>query len=291
MSSYKVGYFHSFSELGKLTISFSVSLTALTGYLLKAKEFNTKLILPVLGVFILSAGSAALNHFQERHLDALMKRTKSRPIPSGIISIKTALLFSLVLLIIGSILLYMSNFYAFLLGLLAVIWYNLIYTNLKRKTAFAAVPGAFIGAIPPVIGWVAAGGNPLDYKIVVVSFFFFIGQIPHFWLILLKYGKEYESAGFPSLTELFNKTQIKRLTFTWIVAVAVSSLLFPFSGIISYSWLTGILILFSVLLVLSFGINVFSNKQEFRFGQAFFHLNLYFLLIMIILIINVLSLK
>lgn len=291
MSSYKVGYFHSFSELGKLTISFSVSLTALTGYLLKAKEFNTKLILPVLGVFILSAGSAALNHFQERHLDALMKRTKSRPIPSGIISINTALLFSLVLLIIGSVLLYMSNFYAFLLGLLAVIWYNLIYTNLKRKTAFAAVPGAFIGAIPPVIGWVAAGGNPLDYRIMVVAFFFFIGQIPHFWLILLKYGKEYELAGFPSLTELFNKTQIKRLTFTWIVAVAVSSLLFPFSGIISYSWLTGILILFSVLLVLSFGINVFSNKQEFRFGQAFFHLNLYFLLIMIILIINVLSLK
>ena len=291
MSSYKAGYFHSFSELGKLTISFSVSLTALTGYLLKAKEFNTKLILPVLGVFILSAGSAALNHFQERHLDALMKRTKSRPIPSGIISINTALLFSLVLLTIGSVLLYMSNFYAFLLGLLAVIWYNLIYTNLKRKTAFAAVPGAFIGAIPPVIGWVAAGGNPLDYRIMVVAFFFFIGQIPHFWLILLKYGKEYELAGFPSLTELFNKTQIKRLTFTWIVAVAVSSLLFPFSGIISYSWLTGILILFSVLLVLSFGINVFSNKQEFRFGQAFFHLNLYFLLIMIILIINVLSLK
>ena len=291
MSRYKTGYFHSFSELGKLTISFSVSLTALTGYLLKAKEFNTKLILPVLGVFILSAGSAALNHFQERHLDALMKRTKSRPIPSGIISINTALLFSLVLLTIGSVLLYMSNFYAFLLGLLAVIWYNLIYTNLKRKTAFAAVPGAFIGAIPPVIGWVAAGGNPLDYRIMVVAFFFFIGQIPHFWLILLKYGKEYELAGFPSLTELFNKTQIKRLTFTWIVAVAVSSLLFPFSGIISYSWLTGILILFSVLLVLSFGINVFSNKQEFRFGQAFFHLNLYFLLIMIILIINVLSLK
>ncbi len=286
MSRNNIRYFHSFTVLGKLTISFSVALTALTGYVLKSQNFDLELILPVLGVFFLSVGSSALNHIQEKHLDALMERTRERPLPSGDISFKSALFFSLTMLIIGSILLLISNLYAFLLGLLAVVWYNLIYTNLKRRTAFAAVPGAIIGAIPPLIGWVAAGGKLLDYQIIVVAFFFFIGQIPHFWLILLKYGKEYELAGFPSLTGFFKDIQIKRLTFTWIVALAVSSLLFPLTGIISSVLPIVILVLLSSLLILSFSQNIFSNKKEFNFGHAFFHLNLYFLLVMLLIIVN-----
>lgn len=282
-------YFSIFSELSKLTISFSVALSALTGYVLKAQEINIELLLPVIGVFFLSAGSAALNHIQERRFDALMERTLSRPLPSGEVSIRTALLFSLLLIILGSVLLFMSNFYAFLLGILALVWYNLIYTNLKRKTAFAAVPGAIIGAIPPIIGWVAAGGKILDYYILVVAFFFFIGQIPHFWLILLKYGKEYEIAGFASLTKIFNEVQIERLTFTWIVAVAVSSLLFPLAKIMTSTFTIISLFLISTLLILSFSNNIFSNKNTFKFGRAFFHLNLYFLLLMFLLIISALT--
>ena len=281
-------YFSIFSELSKLTISFSVALSALTGYVLEAQEINFELLFPVIGVFFLSAGSAALNHIQERRFDALMERTLSRPLPAGEVSTRTALLFSSLLIIMGSVLLVLSNFYAFLLGLLAVTWYNLIYTNLKRKTAFAAVPGAIIGAIPPVIGWVAAGGEILDYRILVVAFFFFIGQIPHFWLILLKYGKEYEKAGFPSLTKIFNDVQIERLTFTWIVAVTVSSLLFPLVGILTSTFTKISLILISVLLILSFSNNIFSKKNAFKFGRAFFHLNLYFLLVMLLLIISAL---
>ena len=286
MSRNKILYLiNSFSAIGKLTISFSVALSALTGYILKTKNFDTELILPVMGVFFLSIGSSALNHIQEKHFDALMERTRQRPLPSGDISLRKALLYSLSMLIIGSILLILSNFFAFLLGLLAVVWYNLVYTNLKRKTAFAAVPGAIIGAIPPLIGWVAAGGNPLEYQIMVIAFFFFIGQIPHFWLIILKYGKEYEFAGFPSLIGLFKDTQIKRLTFTWIVALAVSSLLFPLTGIISSPLPITIIVLFSGLLILSFSQNIFSNKKEFNFRQAFFHLNLYFLLVMLLIIV------
>lgn len=282
-------YFSIFSELSKLTISFSVALSALTGYVLKAQEINIELLLPVIGVFFLSAGSAALNHIQERRFDALMERTLSRPLPSGEVSTRTAFLFSSLLIILGSVLLVMSNFYAFLLGLLALVWYNLIYTNLKRKTAFAAVPGAIIGAIPPVIGWVAAGGEILDYRILVVAFFFFIGQIPHFWLILLKYGKEYEIAGFPSLTKIFNEVQIERLTFTWIVAAAVSSLLFPLAKILTSTFTIISLFLISTLLILSFSNNIFSKKNTFKFGRAFFHLNFYFLLVMLLIIFSALT--
>ena len=89
---------------------------------------------------------------------------------------------------------------AALLGLITVVWYNGIYTPLKRVTAFAAIPGGVVGAIPPVIGWVSGGGDPTDARIIVVAFFFFVWQVPHFWLLLMRIGGDYERAGLPSLT-------------------------------------------------------------------------------------------
>ncbi len=289
MRSKERGFLLILFELGKLTISLSVAMTTLTGYVLKSGTFKIQLFLPVLGVFFLASGSSALNHFQERDQDALMARTRNRPLPSGNITPGGVLSYSIVLFITGAILLWVSDIYALLLGLLAIIWYNFIYTRLKRKTAFAVVPGAFVGAIPPLIGWVAAGGNPFDYEIIIIAFFFFIGQIPHFWLILLKYGKEYEAAGFPSITQIFNDQQIKRLTFTWIVALAVSSVLFLSTGLITSYWLAGFIILFALLLIISFGINIFSKNKEFQYTQAFFHLNLYFLLLMLLLCLSIFS--
>ncbi len=289
MRSKERGFLLILFELGKLTISLSVAMTTLTGYVLKSGTFKIQLFLPVLGVFFLASGSSALNHFQERDQDALMARTRNRPLPSGNITPGGVLSYSIVLFITGAILLWVSDIYALLLGLLAIIWYNFIYTRLKRKTAFAVVPGAFVGAIPPLIGWVAAGGNPFDYEIIILAFFFFMGQIPHFWLILLKYGKEYEAAGFPSITQIFNDQQIKRLTFTWIVALAVSSVLFLLSGFMTSYWLAGSIVIFSLLLIISFAINIFSKKKKFQYSQAFFHLNLYFLLIMLLLCLSIFS--
>ncbi len=74
------------------------------------------------------------------------------------------------------------------LGIFTLLWYNLVYTPLKRITAFAVLPGALIGAMPPLIGWTAAGGNPLDMEIMAVAFLLFVGQMPHYWLLLLKIG-------------------------------------------------------------------------------------------------------
>jgi len=272
-----------YAELGKFTISLSVSLSTLTAYVLWAGEFNRGMILPFLGVFILSLGSSAMNHYQERDLDRFMDRTQNRPLPSGKIKPSSALTYSILMLVAGSILLYLNSVSALILGLLTAFWYNLIYTPLKRKTAFAVVPGALIGAFPPIIGWIAAGGDIMNYKIIVVAFFFFMGQIPHFWLILLKFGKEYEAAGFPSLSMIFQKDQIKRLTFMWIVAVAVSSLLFPLAGIIINIWLIVSLFIISIGLIYSFRNMLIDPFGHFRFGIAFLHLNLYFLAVMILL--------
>jgi len=287
MRGSRAGYTGILISLSKLSISVSVSLSGITGYLIYSSRFRSEMWLPILGIFLLSSGSSALNHYQERAFDPLMARTKNRPIPTGAITAFNALIISMVLLLSGSILLFLSGNGPFLLGLLAVFWYNLVYTYLKRVSAFAVVPGSLIGAIPPMIGWVAAGGGLGDIKILALAFYFFIGQIPHFWLIVLKFGTEYEKAGFKSLSQLLNEVQIQRLTFTWIVAVGVSSLLFPLVGIISSVFLLIILVLVSMALIYSFRKLVFDREERFRYGKAFFYLNLYFLVIMILLILTV----
>jgi protoheme IX farnesyltransferase len=112
-----------------------------------------------------------------------------------------------------------------LLGLGAAVWYNCIYTYLKKKSAFAAVPGGITGAMIPAVGWAGAGGSLLDPRLAALSLFFAFWQVPHFWLFVMRYGKEYEEAGLPSLTAIFSPVQISRIIFVWIAATAVSALI------------------------------------------------------------------
>jgi heme o synthase len=231
-------------ELSKVKITFAVALTTITGYLLAGGSFDTGLILPTFGIFLLACGSSAINHFQERDKDAIMERTRNRPIPSGRISPASALAVALTLSAAGSFILYRgSGFLAMQLGLLALIWYNVIYTPLKKKTAFAVVPGAVIGSIPPLVGWVSAGGQLTDPRALFMAFFFFIWQVPHFWLLMLKYGEEYTRAGFPSITKLYSIRQVKNITFVWILATAVATLMLPaFNVVESWVVMAGLLI-------------------------------------------------
>ena len=276
-------------DLLKIRISLSVSLTTFTGYIVHSHAFSTHLLIPVIAVFILASGASSLNHFQERKFDSLMARTRERPLPSGTITPETALLISILCILSGSlILLLFSNLYSFILGLFAVLWYNGVYTYLKRITPFAVVPGSIVGAIPPVIGWIAAQGEILDPAVLALAFFFFIGQIPHFWLLLLKYGKEYEHAGFRSLTEIFDAGQLRRLTFTWVSATAVTALIFPLFGIISEFVMITVLILVSLILIFSFLGLILGKNEMIRISPAFMKLNVYYLLIMLILIIEAL---
>ena len=164
-----------------------------------------------------------------------MERTKSRPIPSGRLNPETALWISIGLIFSGALILFFgAGVLALALGLFAVLWYNLIYTPLKQKTAFAAVPGALVGAIPPALGWVAGGGTLLDPRIGGLALFFFIWQIPHFWLLLLDSSKDYENAGLPSITRFFSTRQIERIVFIWLLSTGVSALTFPSLGLVHF---------------------------------------------------------
>jgi len=273
-----------FLELSKVKITFAVALTTITGYLLAGGSFDMGLILPTLGIFLLACGSSAINHFQEHNQDAKMERTRNRPIPSGRISPAGALAFAFLLSASGSVLLYMgAGMLGLQLGLIALIWYNAIYTPLKKKTAFAVVPGAVIGSIPPLVGWVAAMGHLGDPRAIFMAFFFFIWQVPHFWLLMLKYGEEYVKAGFPSITQLYSPRQIKNITFIWILATAVSALMLPVFDVVE-SWvvMAGLLIS-SVWLVGQFTRLLSAADLTFSPIKYFMKIN-YFVLAVIILL-------
>lgn len=269
-----------FLELSKIKITLFVTITASFGFIAYKGSITTGIILPTLGTLLLACGSAAYNHYQERFTDALMERTKSRPIPSGKISASTAYYFAAALVLIGSLILIIgANLTAMILGLLNLFWYNFIYTPLKRKTALAIIPGSLVGAIPPAIGWVAAGGSLLAPQIIILSFFFFIWQIPHFWLLLLVLDKDYQKAGLPTLTRIFSHQQLTRITFVWIVATIVTGLLIPLFGIIHLNWiiysmfLAGVYLTWKAARLLRFE----SERTNYRF--AFNSINIFALFV------------
>jgi len=279
--------FKAIIELNKIKITSAVTLTTLLGFVMAKGSFTIDAILPVIGILFLAGGSASLNQYQERDTDKLMPRTKNRPIPSGKISEQLALAIILAEVIIGSILLYIgSNFLGLQLGLLALIWYNAIYTPLKKKTAYAVVPGAFIGALPPAVGWVAGGGSLADPNILITGFFFFMWQIPHFWLLTLMHGQEYEKAGFPSITGKYTEGQVKKITFIWTLATAVSAFFIPVFGIVD-SIVQKIIIGLSTLALVAIFSKLYNNdNQAFSIKKYFIIINVFLLFVMISIFID-----
>jgi protoheme IX farnesyltransferase len=171
----------------------------------------------------------------------------------------------------------------------AVLLYNGFYTYLKRIWPFAAVPGAIIGALPPVIGWTAAGGSLGDPRILAVVFFFFIWQVPHFWILIFVYGKDYEKAGLPALTQIFHRKQLAGITFIWVLTAAASGLLLPVYGLVSCLWICFALSACSILLVIKSWILLRRDPSSYSLWKAFRAINIYALCIMTFLIADALS--
>lgn len=279
--------FQILAEITKLRITIFVTVTTMFGFIAATGAINSRIVLPALGILLLACGSAALNHYQERKTDLLMDRTKNRPIPAGKISAKSTLLISALLILIGSILLFIgSGLLAVSLGLLNLIWYNAVYTPLKKVSPLAIIPGSLVGAIPPVVGWIAGGGNILDPQIILISFFFFIWQIPHFWLLLMVLDKDYQKAGFPTLTQIFNQQQLGRITFVWIIATGVTGLLLPLFQI-SHNQFVNYSLFIAALLLAYKSINLLQQTQEtsaFRF--AFRSINYFALFVVLVVSID-----
>jgi len=274
-------------EITKLRITFFVTVTTMFGFIAATNSISPKIILPAVGILLLACGSAALNHYQERKTDVMMDRTKNRPIPSGRISASNTLIISAALIILGSILLFIgSGLLALSLGLLNLIWYNAVYTPLKKVTPLAIIPGSLVGAIPPIVGWVAGGGNIMDPQIILISFFFFIWQIPHFWLLLMVLDKDYQQAGFPTLTQIFNQQQLGRITFVWILATAVTGLLLPLFQISHNQFINYSLFIAAIWLAYKSVSLLSQTKEAFSFRFAFRSINYFALFVVVIVSID-----
>ncbi|MCX6158591.1 MAG: protoheme IX farnesyltransferase [Ignavibacteriae bacterium] len=272
-------------ELVKFRITVLVSFTTALGYFLASSNLGFAFVYPVVGIFLLACSSAALNQYQEVNTDMMMDRTKNRPIPSGKISRNNVLIISILLLVAGtSILFFKTNLGTLFTGLLTFYWYNAVYTPLKKKTALAIVPGSLVGALPPVAGWLAAGGSLFDIKIGIVALYFFVWQIPHFWLLLLLYGNDFKKGGFPVLTDLYSETFIKRITFVLLIATLVIGIAIPYVGTGLYLT-TRIIVIASSALMFLVALSFLRNKNIERkdIVKTFVSINLYTLTLITIL--------
>lgn len=270
-------------DLARLRMSLFVTLSAWAGFILASQELSRGAIPLLPGVLLLASGASGLNQYQERREDQRMERTRGRPIPSGRLSPSSALKWSLLLLLLGfSILWAGTNRMALSLSILAVLMYNGIYTPLKKRTLLAILPGAMVGAVPPAIGWFSGGGHP-DGQLLAIAFLFFIWQIPHFWLLLLDYRRDYQIAGFPAVTQAWGLNQAGRISFVWISATAVAGLLTPLFGVINSRAVLGGLILISLWLVGNAWKRLLSPPPSSPFRPAFKAVNIYILSAMVLL--------
>lgn len=271
-------------SLCKIKIVILASLSTILGYILHAGKVSYFMLVPFTGVVLLASGSAALNEYQERKFDAVMKRTKKRPIPLGLIKPENALKIAVFLIAAGELfLLLFCNILPAFLGFLAILLYNLMYTKLKRISAIAVIPGSFIGTIPPLIGWTADKGSMLDIRILFISLFFFLWQVPHFWLLLLKYHEEYKEAGFPSILDKLNCLQVSRMIFIWIFASISLCTILPLFRIPALPvFIIPFILSGFVLFFLSYGLLV--NKVNI--GIAFKAINIYAIIFIIIISID-----
>jgi heme o synthase len=193
-----------YRELAKSGIVALVLISVLGGYLVGHSPelpFDWgRLALTLFGILFLASGSSALNQVQEQHWDAIMPRTAKRPLPSGRMSRTEAITFVGVTLALGLVLLAMLGADLLAYGILAVVSYNGFYTLWwKRKWAYAAVPGAIPGALPILMGHAAASGQAFSPAGAYLFFILFFWQMPHFWVLALRFKDDYLLGGFPTL--------------------------------------------------------------------------------------------
>jgi heme o synthase len=242
---------HAYVALTKPDVSFLVLMTTAAGYYMGARGPVDwlHLVQTVFATMLIAAGTAALNHYIERDSDRYMRRTASRPLPSGVLQPREALWFGVILSVAGALDLYFTaGFLACGLGVATCLSYLLAYTPLKKRTVWATFVGAFPGAIPPMIGWVAATGS-LDRGAWLLFGILFFWQFPHFHAIAWMYREDYARAGILMLPVVDPKgtRTFRQIILTAAVLVGVS-LLPAIAGLAGAVYFFGALVLSVALL-------------------------------------------
>lgn len=278
--------FKSLLSLTRYKLSLSVAFSGLVGYIYYIHHIDLTALSVFLSVFFLSGGASALNQVQEKNYDAKMSRTLKRPIPMQLIKVNHAIIIAAVFILSGLIIIYSAGgIVCVITGTISIVWYNGLYTILKRFTAYAVFPGSFTGVFPICIGWYAAGGSLFDKHLLFISFFMLMWQIPHFFLLMLHYNDDYKKAGFPTFSDFMGALQIKRLILTWATCTVLASFTLIFFEIISPFVCQSVLIISGITMVIIF-LREILNKNEMKYKILFISINSYMLLVMLLLAIN-----
>jgi len=254
-------------ELTKPRITFLIVLTAAAGFALasSARIDYIGMLRAMLGIALLSSGIATINQYMERDLDALMRRTVNRPLPSGKLLPWEALAFGVSL--IGLAELYLAvlvNPLTALIGLTVIAGYLFAYTPLKTRTSLSTMVGAFPGAVPPLIGWAAARGT-IGLEAWVLFAILFLWQFPHFLAIAWMYREDYSRAGILMLpvVEPDGRVTAQQIVVYTILLVPVS-LLPTALGISGKVYLYGAIVLGLLFLYSSVRAAFSKSRQEAR---------------------------
>jgi len=273
-------------ELIRIKITLSVTLSAFTAWVVASGKVSVKSVFPLAGIFLLACGASVLNQIQEKDQDAKMDRTKGRPIPSGKLTFQQAFLIAILLLFSGFGILVSGLYWTcVILGILNILWYNGFYTWLKKKTAFAVVIGALSGVIPVFMGWSAAGGFLADSPVLLLAFFLFIWQIPHFWLLMLKYNDEYRLAGFPVMTDIFSNYQFRNIILAWMIGATGTSLLLILSGFWMFFFSKVIIMSLNLLILVLFFQQLHFARNP-RYKLMFITMNAFLLVVLSLMVIE-----
>ena len=257
--------FTDFKAITKAGLAISVLFSSIAGYLLgfdDANPFSGLVLLKLaIGGYCMVGASNAYNQVIEKDLDALMDRTKNRPVPSGRMSPNVALVIASTLTFTGLVLLYTINTKTAMFAAISIFLYTSAYTPLKTMTSLSVFVGAFPGAIPFMLGWVAATGN---FGIEAGTLFLiqFFWQFPHFWAIGWFLFEDYEKAGFFMLpTGKKNKgTALQIILYTVWLMIASLLPVFGFTGQLFISRIAAILVFLLGLWMLFYAIRLYQLK-------------------------------
>ncbi|GAL73708.1 heme O synthase protoheme IX farnesyltransferase COX10-CtaB [Nonlabens ulvanivorans] len=251
-------------EITKPRLSVVVVFSSIAGYFLGAEVYDWKVILMlIVGGYFLVGSSNVFNQIIEKDLDALMKRTRNRPLPTGRISVSTAWVYGLIMALSGIYILYLINFATAFFGALSIILYAAVYTPLKTRTPLCVFVGAFPGAIPYMLGWVAASGN---FGIEPGTLFMlqFFWQFPHFWAIGWMLEDDYKAGGFKMLpTGGANKgTAVQIIWYTvWTISISLIPA-FGVTGSLYMTWISAVLVGLLGLWFLYYAIKLFKERTN-----------------------------
>lgn len=280
-----------FKEITKAGLAVSVVFSSLVGYLLGFSDehpFNwlTLFLLAIGGYFMVGA-SNVFNQVIEKDLDAKMDRTKNRPLPSGRVSSQNALLLGFALTLAGLIILYFINPKTAMFGAISIFMYVSMYTPLKTLTPLSVFVGAFPGAIPFMLGWVAATGN---FGIEAGTLFLiqFFWQFPHFWAIGWFLFDDYEKAGFFMLPtgKRDAKTAIQIILYTFWLMVASVLPVFGFTGALTLSIVGAVVVTLLGLWMLYFAFKLYKNRDAISAKKLMLVSITYITLLQIIYVID-----